>query len=75
MSTVFTVKAETQPEVASDEAHGDHLPLSETSSPLHPSKLPNYTGKSWRVRKGESGRGRTWEERRSSWGGEEGMFK
>lgn len=35
---------------------GDHLPFLETSSPLHPCKLFNYTGKSWRVRKGERGR-------------------
>lgn len=52
---MFTVKAKTQPEVASHEAHGG-LPFLETSSPLHPCKLLNYTGKSWRVRKGERGR-------------------
>lgn len=63
MSTMFTVKVDAQPEVASNEAHrgGDHLPFLETSSPLHPSKLPNHKGKSWRVREGESRRGRVGE--------------
>ncbi len=76
MSTMFTVKVDTKPEVASNEAHGgDHLPFLEASSPLHPSKLPNYTGKSWRVREGENRRGKVGEKRRGSWGREEGMFK
>ncbi len=59
MSTVFTVQAETLPEVASDAAHWDHLPFLETLSPLHSFKLPNYTAKSLRVRKGESRGGRS----------------
>lgn len=64
MSTMFTVKAENQPEVASDEAHGDHLPFLDTSSPLHTQcKLPNYTGKELEGKKGRErksgGRGRT----------------
>ena len=51
-----------------DGAHGDRLPYSETLSPLRPSKLPNCTGKIWRVIEGEREREREEEQEREDGG-------